>query len=97
MATDPGASNGRSIEQATQSGEYRLPYHHYVSLDAEAEQFSSFKHLIFGLNYALGNLLVYKKIQSLEVKTWCDVGCGDGALISQLQPYFPSTTCCGFD
>ena len=86
-----------SSEQVAQSSEYNLPYHYFVSYDPKNANFRSFKSLMFALSYALGNTIVYRAIKDSQADSWCDVGCGDGALISSLQSYLPGVKCVGFD
>ena len=52
---------------------------------------------MFALGYSLGNILIYRELIKTPPKTWCDVGCGDGALISTLSDFLPGTICQGID
>ena len=87
----------QNSQQKSQSDEYNLPYHYFVSYDPQSPSFKSYKSLMFALSYALGNSLVYQAIKDSQAETWCDVGCGDGALISSLQSFLPGVKCVGID
>ena len=86
-----------SKQQRAQSDEYHLPYHHFISFNPEKLTFQSYKRVMFALGYSLGNILIFRELKKNNPKTWCDVGCGDGALISTLSNFLPSTNCQGID
>lgn len=86
-----------SIQQKIQASEYKLPYHYFVSFDPVSLAFCSFRRLGFAVYYAVTAKLVFDTIQRLGVRSWLDVGCGDGALISGLDQFLPDVVKEGVD
>lgn len=84
-----------SKEQLIQEDDYLFPYHYIAELTANNIQLS--KRWGWAVNY-LGRIEIL--LSSLKKKTFsnfCDIGCGDGRLISLLAPKYPDKKFLGID
>lgn len=80
-------------KQKTQEDEYSFPYH-YVP------QFSDFSISYcwtWGLQYISALEYILKEVEKIEFENLCDVGAGDGRLVSELTKMFSDKDIEGFD
>lgn len=86
-----------TAQQKLQASEYRLPYHYFADFNPESVEFTSFKRLSFAVYYSVTAKLVFDSISTMKARSWLDVGCGDGALISGLDRHLPGVEKVGID
>ena len=81
--------------QRLQHHQYEFPYHHLAQLSGKG--FSTFRNWGWSSNYAVALRLVLETLERLETRSHVDIGCGDGALISQLAHAMPLERLAGID
>jgi SAM-dependent methyltransferase len=83
-----------SAEQKIQEKQYRFP-HHYVP--GFRNGFHTSVHSGYGLAYASMITFLLEKASCKNPATYCDVGCGDGRLVSEFAIDFSSCDMLGID
>ena len=74
-------------KQAIQHHEYDFPYHYLARKTSDS--FTSYRNWNWSLQYMTALELVREQLENLSPRSHIDVGCGDGALLWNLQPLFP--------
>ena len=75
--------------QSRQSGEYAFPYHYLPTF--ERDGFTQGRLWGYSLSYLGAMELILDQLATRQPKTYCDVGCGDGALVHFLSRH-PSSS-----
>ncbi len=81
-------------EQLKQELQYNFPYHHVAQF---RKGFKSTYYVRYGLKHITSLEWILQQIKDLSFHTLCDVGCGDGRLVAELNIDFPDKLICGVD
>ena len=81
--------------QSRQSGEYAFPYHYLPTF--ERDGFTQGRLWGYSLSYLGAMELILDQLATRQPKTYCDVGCGDGALVHFLSQRYEDVVFTGID
>ena len=80
--------------QLEQERQYNFPYHH---VGQYRNGFKASYYVRYALKHISSLEWIISKIHSIPFKSLCDLGCGDGRLVTELDHAFPSRHIVGLD
>lgn len=82
-------------KEQLQENQYHFPYHHLTHEENGAIYI--FRHLFWGLEHYTYIKFVIDKLKIHNPASLVDIGCGEGRILSELEPHLQNKTLHGYD